>query len=209
MPAPVVSRSTALLTHGPLTARTAHLCVDMQRMFLEDTPWHTPWMARVLPAVATLAAHRPSQTIFTRFLPPESAADVHGGWRRYYTRWDEMTGARIDPRLLALAPPLDELVPPATVWNKRVYSAFFDGTLAPELSRRHVDSLVVTGVETDVCVLATVLSAIDLGFRVVLVSDALGSASDTTHDALMTLYTERYAEQLEVAQTDTVLRCWL
>ncbi|MHC2279292.1 hypothetical protein ACVME8_005935 [Bradyrhizobium diazoefficiens] len=37
--------------------------------------------------------------------------------------------------------------------------------------------------ETDVCVLSTVLSAVDLGFRVVIVEDALCSSSDVGHDA--------------------------
>ena len=199
----------SLLPHGPLTARTVHLCVDMQRVFLEDTPWHTPWMARVLPAVAAIAEHRAAQTIFTRFLPPESPERAPGAWRRYFERWEPMTGARIDPHLLDLAAPLRALVPPAAVWDKRVYSAFFDGTLAAELARRHADGLVVTGLETDVCVLATVLGAIDHGFRVVLVSDALSSVSDKTRDALMTLYTERFAQQIEVAPTETVLSSWL
>lgn len=25
-----------------------HLCIDMQRLFAEDTPWHVQWMASVL-----------------------------------------------------------------------------------------------------------------------------------------------------------------
>ena len=39
----------APLPHGPLPERTIHLCVDMQNIFAEDTPWQTPWMKRVLP----------------------------------------------------------------------------------------------------------------------------------------------------------------
>ncbi|MBY3300986.1 cysteine hydrolase, partial [Rhizobium laguerreae] len=46
-----------------------HLCVDVQRMFAEDTPWHVPWMARVSPQIEELAGRHPSRTIFTRFLP--------------------------------------------------------------------------------------------------------------------------------------------
>jgi len=36
------------LRFGPLGGRTVHLCIDMQNLFAEDTPWHTPWMKRVL-----------------------------------------------------------------------------------------------------------------------------------------------------------------
>ena len=39
----------------PLTAKTVHLCIDMQLLFANDTPWHTPWMGRVLPVVAEIA----------------------------------------------------------------------------------------------------------------------------------------------------------
>jgi hypothetical protein len=31
------------LLHGPLGRDCFHVCVDMQRMFAEDTPWRAPW----------------------------------------------------------------------------------------------------------------------------------------------------------------------
>ena len=68
--------------------------------------------------------------------------------------------------------------------------------------------MVVSGAETDVCVLATVMAAIDHGFRVVLPIDALCSASDTTHEALLTLYTERFSQQVETTSTEKLLHGW-
>lgn len=198
-----------VLPYGPLTARTAHLCVDMQNLFAEDTPWHTPWMPRVLPVVERIAARHPARTIFTRFIPPAEDEPMPGAWRRYYARWRDLLRGRIDPRLLELVPPLAALAPPATVFDKPVYSSFHDGALARLLAQRGVDSLVITGGETDVCVLASVMDAIDRGYRVVLVADALCSGSDRTHDALMTLYRERFGQQVELADAETVLACWL
>jgi nicotinamidase-related amidase len=49
------------------------------------------------------------------------------------------------------------------------------------------DGLIVTGSETDVCVLSTVMSAVDLGYRVILVRDAVCSSSDAGHEALLSL----------------------
>ena len=69
-------------------------------------------------------------------------------------------------------------------------------------------TLTITGAETDVCVLATVFGAIDFGYRVVLATDALCSSSDTTHDALLTLYQERFAQQIEAADAATILTNW-
>ena len=60
------------------------------------------------------------------------------------------------------------------------------------LSEHQVNTLIVSGGETDVCVLSTVLSAIDLGYRIILVEDALCSSSDDSHDAIISLYRQRF-----------------
>ena len=65
----------------PLTERTVHLCVDMQRIFSAEGPWPTPWMDRVLPVVAALANRHPERTVFTRFIPPERPDQMPGMWR--------------------------------------------------------------------------------------------------------------------------------
>lgn len=198
----------ASLKHGPLSARTAHLCIDMQNMFAQETPWHTPWMDRVLPVVAAVANAHPDRTIFTRFIPPERPDQMPGRWRAYFERWREFTRERVDPDLLNLVSPLDRLVPPATIVDRPVYSGFASPKLRALLADRKIDSLIVTGAETDVCVLATVMGAVDRGFRVVIAADALCSSSDRTHDALLTLYTERYGQQIEVSDSATILSNW-
>jgi nicotinamidase-related amidase len=66
----------------------------------------------------------------------------------------------------------------------------------------------LTGSETDVCVLATVLGAVDLGYPVIVVSDAICSSSDEGHDALMKVYHGRYSEQIETLDTEAVLSRW-
>ncbi|HEX3501333.1 MAG TPA: cysteine hydrolase family protein [Stellaceae bacterium] len=76
------------------------------------------------------------------------------------------------------------------------------------LRARDADCLVVTGAETDVWVLAAVLRAVDHGYRVVLPVDAMCSVSDRTHDALLTLYRERFSQQIETTDTVTVLVSW-
>ena len=165
------------LRFGPLTDRTLHLCVDMQNLFAAETPWHTPWMARVLPIVSRLAKRHPSRTVFTRFIPPHRPDQMPGSWRRYYEHWRDLTLDRIDPQLIELVPDLASLAPPAEVIDKQVYSPFLRPQLPELLRRRQIDSLIITGAETDVCVLAAVLDAVDLGYRVVLATDALCSSA--------------------------------
>ncbi len=192
----------------PLTARAVHLCVDMQRIFSSEGPWATPWMERVLPVVSEIASLFPERTIFTRFMRPRRPEDMPGMWRRYYERWRETTREHIDPRLLELVDPLGALVPPATTIEKTRYSAFAGSRLLAHLKERKADTLVITGSETDVCVLATVVDAVDLGYRVIIVRDAVCSSSDEGHDALLKVYHRRYSIQIETADAEQVLRAW-
>jgi nicotinamidase-related amidase len=185
-----------------------HLCVDMQRLFSAEGPWPTPWLERVLPVVAELAGRFPERTVFTRFITPQSPDEMPGTWREYYEKWRSATRRHLDPRLLELLPPLARLVPPAVVIDKSRYSAFSTPRLHAYLAERRADGLIVTGSETDVCVLATVLSAVDHGYRVVLVHDAVCSSSDAGHDALLELYRTRYSVQIETADAETILQAW-
>lgn len=196
------------LRHGALNGGCVHLCVDMQRLFAEETDWHTPWMERVLPVVQRIAEAKPDRTLFTRFIPANHPGEGEGTWRRYYEHWRSMTVEALGPEMLELAPPLARLVPPAETFDKRTYSPWVDGALHRRLRDRGVDTLVISGAETDVCVLATVLGAVDLGYRVVIPTDALCSSSDQMHDALVGLYRKRYGQQVETATAEEILRAW-
>jgi nicotinamidase-related amidase len=192
----------------PLDRSALHIAIDMQRLFAERTEWFMPWFDRVLPNVVAIAYHAPERTLCTRFIPPEVPEQMAGAWQDYYRHWRAMTRDTLDRCLLELAEPLARLCPPARTLDKAVYSAFADPRLAPALRRKGISTLIVTGGETDVCVLSTVMAAVDLGFRVVLPVDALCSARDKTHDALMTLYRERFTNQVETTSTERVLRDW-
>jgi nicotinamidase-related amidase len=192
----------------PLTERSVHLCVDMQRIFSAGGPWPTPWMERVLPVTTKLAGRYPERTVFTRFIPPERPDQMPGMWQRYYTRWRVATRECLDLSLLELMPPLAAQCPPATVIDKTRYSAFAEPSLLAHLRERKADALIVSGSETDVCVLATVLDAVDLGYRVIVVRDAVCSSSDEGHDLLMRLYHTRFTEQIETAEAAAVMAQW-
>lgn len=177
-------------------------------MFAERTPWHVPWLVRVSPTILRMARAFPSRTVFTCFTQPVCATEAPGTWRRYYERWNEFTGEKLAPQLLALLPEFLELIPPAVVIDKRFYSPFTERQFHQFLQSRHIDSIVVTGGETDVCVLATVLDAIDLGYRVVVASDALYSVSDQAHENLLQHYSKRFQQQIEVASSEAILDAW-
>ena len=191
----------------PIT-NAVHLCIDMQNIFARGSIWETPWMERVLPAIVGVCDRYAARTVFTRFITPLHAGDRPGRWRRYFTKWESATRSRLPAGQLDLVPALARFAPPATVIDKPGYSAFVGSPLAAFLGEKGVDTVAMTGAETDVCVLASVLDAVDLGFRVVIVEDALCSSSDAGHDALMTMYRTRFAEQIELVRAEELPQLW-
>ena len=65
--------------------------------------------------------------------------------------------------------------------------------------------MVITGGETDVCVLATALGAIDLGYRAIILTDAVCSGADETHDASLKLLESRFTVQMDAMSTAAFL----
>jgi nicotinamidase-related amidase len=189
-------------------SNAVHLCVDMQRIFARGGLWETPWMEPVLPVIAAVVAHCPERSVFTRFITPRSPEDAPGQWQAYFRRWKAATREVLDPAQFDLVPELAKYVPPATVIDKSTYSAFFRSPLAGFLLERHVGTVIVSGAETDVCVLSSVLDAVNAGFRVVIVEDALCSSSDKGHDALMTMYRLRFTEQIDLISAEALMEIW-
>ena len=123
-------------------------------------------------------------------------------------RWEIATRKSLRAGELDLVPELGSFVPPAMICDKPTYSAFFRSSLAEVLLEKHVRTVIVSGAETDVCVLSTVLDAVNIGFRVVIVEDALCSSSDAGHDALMTMYCLRFSEQIDLVKAEHLLESW-
>jgi Amidases related to nicotinamidase len=182
-----------------------HICVDMQRMFAEDTPWHVPWMSVVSPQVIEVVERHAERTIFTRFLTPRNIGEAPGMWRTYYEKWREMTLDHLPPEMLEIVPSLARFCPPALVLDKATYSPWMDGRLHEHLRKTGVATVVITGGETDVCLLATALGAIDLGYRVIVLKDAVCSGVDETHDASLKLLGDRFSVQLDLVRTEEFL----
>ncbi|WP_313135900.1 cysteine hydrolase family protein [Paracoccus jeotgali] len=196
------------LRHGAMGEEAVHLCVDIQELFGPASPWAVPWMEETLPVAAELAAAHAERTIFTRFIPPRTLDETVGTWRRYYEHWPQMLRETLDPAMLELRAPLRALVPPARQFDRMIYSPWVDGRLHQMLQQGGISTLIVTGGETDVCVMSTVFGAVDRGYRVVVVSDGVSSSADSGHDAAMTLYRGRLSHQIEVASRAEIEEAW-
>ena len=192
----------------PLPPDTLHVAIDMQRLFAEATVWHTPALAGIVPAVVRLCVAMPAATAFLRFVVPERISDAPGRWRSFYERWPDATGERLDPAMIGLVEPLARLAGPDTVFDKPTFSMFGSPAFAAALDARRPGALVFSGVETDVCVLASVLGAVDLGYRCVVAADAVASGSVEAHEAVLLHLLPRQSPLVELWAVDEITRAW-
>ncbi|NDV09721.1 cysteine hydrolase [Rhodococcus sp. IEGM 248] len=70
----------------------------------------------------------------------------------------------------------------------RSTSAFPNTALDAILRRRQIDTVLFTGVATNVTVEGTARDAVNLGYNVILVSDACAAATDEAHDATLVTF---------------------
>ena len=197
-----------MLPFGPLDGQTWHLCIDMQRVFLEPGAWFCPAGLEIVPAIVRLTAHAPNRSAFTRFITAERPEAAEGQWRRYYTRWKSVTRSVVGEEAMALHADLLPLTEPALVFDKLVHDAFGSAAFDSFVRETAPSALVLTGLETDVCVLATALTAVDRGIRVVVAVDAVASSNEASHAACLEHLYPRFDQQIELASVDAVIDAW-
>ena len=194
--------------HAPLDKHTVTVVVDMQTLFDSHPDWGGPGVQRVLPKVLELCRHRPDATLFTRFVPPETVADAAGSWRRYYARWPGVTRALDHPDSIHLVPALQGFAGRDSLIDKPTYSAFAIVAFRAALRARKAKCLVFAGVETDYFVLASLFDGVDEGNRVVVATDAVASADEAAHRAVLEHVLPRLDAQVELATTRAIIENW-
>jgi len=197
-----------MIEFGPVN-NSLHVVVDVQRLFAEPTQWQVNDIDSIVPYCKQLIQHKPECTAFARFITPSVPESAAGRWQDYYRHWRDVAQDRIDPGLLDVLPQLTLLAPTAPVIDKTGYSVFSTAEFNLLLQERDIESLVLSGVETDVCVLSTALAAVDRGLRVIIVNDAVTSGSPQGHNAALEIIRLRFDQQIELAITAEVLAAWI
>lgn len=103
------------------------------------------------------------------------------------SRWVE-----IDERLAPL--------PDEPVLVKLFASAFFGTALGALLAARGCDSVIVTGASTSGCVRATVVDALQNGYRVIVPRDAVADRAPAIHEASLTDIDAKYGDVVGEAE---------
>jgi biuret amidohydrolase len=186
--------------------RTALLIVDMQRCFTEEAfpftqvfeklspgamkGYHARVREMVIPSIRKLLERFRSvdaPVVFTAVGTEIGDGRELPSWLRAFDELGlNVLGKRIWPPLNdpswqidpALAPLANEVV-----LNKLSAGTFATTGLEQRLRHQGVESVVVTGLSSDVCVATTSREAADRGFKTIMVSDACTTLSQEMHEA--------------------------
>lgn len=174
-------------------ARTALVVVDMQNYYMAPGQQsETPEAREIVPNINRLAdALRTAggTVVWIENLAP-LGDDFWPSYAERCTpeRWENRTRSLTPGDVgYALWPDLDMRAQDLRVVKKR-FSAFTDGAsdLDARLRRAGIDTILVTGVATNVCCESTARDAMMLDYHVAMVSDGCAGFSDAQHAATLT-----------------------
>lgn len=157
---------------------SALLVIDMQEYFLRrNSHAFVPSARNIIAPIRWLLRLYRAQSrpiVFTYFGVRRGEDDPVRRW------WGETVrdGSR-DSRLVAALPRGDADL----ILRKITYSAFHGTRLEPSLRRRGVQSVLITGVLTNLCCETTARDAFVRGFDVFFAADATATLSETMHRA--------------------------
>jgi nicotinamidase-related amidase len=207
-------------------SKQALVVVDMQNYFCRPgyalarllaagggptaTDWYWQWLgSTVVPNISRLAEEfrgRDDLVLFTEFGSRTADGSDLPGWAR---RHDELALSAIGERIyLPLSDPgarvIAELAPTAgDVVVQKTTSGPLAGTdIAARLAAADVETVVVAGVVTDVCVTGMARELADSDFNVLVVADACGAPVRETHEWALRVAIPTFASTVS---TDDVL----
>jgi ureidoacrylate peracid hydrolase len=199
-------------THRLSPGNSALVVIDMQHGFLDvGASLEVPNGRNAIPQIARLidaCRAKRMPVIFTEFVYATSIPCLRGdpfGPEHLPAAAGEATGyghpssnCLVGPSagegvesaktIDALKPRDDELVLQAHTYDK-----FYGTHLDLALRSQNIDRLMITGVTTDVCVNATLMSAATRNYRVTAVTDAMATIHDHIHAACLEIWQNKFA----------------
>ena len=154
--------------------------VDMQNAYLEDQCWACTKTSSCAEQIAKLIDDGVcDNVVFTEYLAPENPV---GTWVTYNEVNAEVNA---DAWLNEVVDGLKPYLGTYPLYSKSTYSSFGNPDFKALMAR--AGRIVITGVMSECCVLATAIDAIDTGTPVVYLTDACSGSSQEYEDMVVAL----------------------
>ena len=170
--------------------KTAMLVVDMQNALILEHPYDEKRLIKTISQMEQICRDKGIEVIFIRhedntLVPGESGFEIYS----------------------KVAPEKDE-----KIFNKKYNSAFRKTGLREYLQEKGVERLIVTGMQTDFCVDATIKAAFEYGFDVIVprgghttFDNRYLSGEELYHYYSYEIWNHRYAQVMSVDHIEEIL----
>lgn len=153
------------------------------------------------------AAHRAGAPVILSTVAYDDPVGETGVWLRKMAGLADLVAGSVeveqDPRLAIGAND--------TILRKRFASCFFKTTLADDLRRQGIDTVIIAGCTTSGCVRATAVDACCHGFHTIVARDAVADRLQDAHEQSLTDIDLKYGDVLPAAEIvgwlDSRARC--
>ena len=179
-------------------SRTAHVIVDMQVGFCaEGAPIEVPMTRQIfstINSVSVAVRDAGGTNVFLRYTYDPSEKRSWNAWFKNYLGQAELDNEACFTRGAdnwQLSPELD-IAAGDLIIDKTRFSALIPDTcdMDAELKTRGIDTLIISGTLTNCCCESTARDALQMGYKVIFLTDANATLSDEEHNAtLISMYT--------------------
>ncbi len=182
--------------------KTGVINVDMQNFFCQEGFLAAcPKAQDVVPEINRLNAAIRNAGGPVVWIQTTAEPEAIAGWGAYQEMFTPENWARRSEELseshpgFALWPELETSETDLFVKKTR-YSCFISGSsnLDEEMKRRGVDTLLITGVATNVCCESTARDAMMLNYRTTMVADALATDEEELHQNALTAFNANFGD---------------
>lgn len=179
-------------------SRTAHVIVDMQVGFCaEGAPIEVPMTREIfstINSVSSAVREAGGTNVFLRYTYDPAEKHAWDSWFKNYlgqTELDSQAQFARGADNWQLSPEL-AITTDDLIIDKTRFSALIPETcdMDAQLKARGIDTLIITGTLTNCCCESTARDALQMGYKVIFLTDANATLSDEEHNAtLISMYT--------------------
>jgi len=191
--------------------RTALLVIDMQNAFVAPgAPMEVPAARAIVAPINRLAAELRKRGVTVIWISHRNAKDG-SDWAGFFDAFIA-PGRRADAAAaLSAGSDLQKLFPELAVAKgdlrlaKNRYSAFIKNDFEQKLKQRGIDTLLIAGTKTNVCVECTARDAMMLDYKVIVLSDCTAALSDDEQRATLENVIQQFGDVLTADQALALL----
>lgn len=162
---------------------SALLIIDMQNVYLPENEWACIKMSQTIKYIEEKIKNFSENQIF--FTKHQASENPQGIWKEYNEKYSNINSNQY---LNDYIPELKKYITTDNLFVKTGFSALSNKNLLNSLNR--FDTIYITGVVAECCVLSTIFSLIDMGKKIIYCNNGIAGQNEETEKAVIKVLEE-------------------